>query len=151
MGDHLSPVMEGFENPTMETVFKDLLKISSNPTSANSEKISFLKSILKQQKETADSLMRSSKKIGLVSQKISNRDSAYDAAFESDVTAPIPNMSGTLQGFTFLFFILSFVSLAIIMAIGVNQLSGNTTYAMMTFAAFVLIILVSVPLIFRYG
>jgi hypothetical protein len=151
MGDHLSPVMEGFENPTMQTVFNDLLKFSSNSTSENSEKILFLKSILKQQRETVDSLMRSSKKIGIISQKISNKDSAYDAAFESDITAPMPNMSGTLEGFTFLFYILSFISLAIILGIGVNHLSGNTNYAIMTFVGLIVIFIISILLIMRYG
>ena len=105
MGDHLSPIIEGFNNPTMKTVFGELLQVSSN-SKLNSEKISFLKSILTQQRLTTDSLMKSAKKIGPISQKITNKDVSYNAAFESDIAAPIPNMSGTLQGFTFVFFII---------------------------------------------
>ena len=150
MGDHLSPIIEGFDNPTMKTVFGELLQVSSN-SKLNSEKISFLKSILTQQRLTTDSLMKSAKKIGPISQKITNKDVSYNAAFESDIAAPIPNMSGTLQGFTFVFFIISFISLAIVMTLTVSQISSNIIHTITTLAAFIILILISVPLIFRFG
>jgi hypothetical protein len=151
MKDHLSPVMEGFENPTMKTIFGELLQVTPNTRTSNSGKISFLKSILLQQKTTADSLMQSAKKINTVSQKIINSRNAYEAAFESDKIAPLPKMSGTLQGFTFVFFVISFISLGIIMSIAVNQYTGNTTYAVITMCVFIISIIVSVPVIVRFG
>jgi hypothetical protein len=150
MGDHLSPIMEGFDNPTMDTVFGELLQVSSN-SKLNSEKISFLKSILTQQRTTADSLMKSAKKIVPISQKIMNSDGAYDAAFESDITAPLPKMSGTLQGFTLVFFIISFISLAIIACILVSQLSNNTNHTITAIVIFIVLMIVSMSLIIRYG
>ena len=151
MGDHLSPVMEGFENPTMATIFGELLQISSNSKNASSGKIAFLKSILEQQQTSADSLMKSAKKIGPISQRIENKDSAYDAAFESDLIAPIPNTSGSLQGFTYVFFIISFISLAIISTIAVSLITSNTLYIMSTLGSFVVILIVSLLLLQRYG
>ena len=187
MSEHLSPVMEGFENPTMSTLFREMLKItpvksksgrgpknaagstvSANcppssspppltltPTSASgsssSEKIIFLKSILTEQRTTADSLMESAKKMGPVSQKLVSQKSAYDAAFESDLLAPIPNTSGTLQGFTLVFFTLAFFSLAIVASILTNQTTGNVQTALKVFGGFVIAYVVSLSLISKYG
>jgi len=185
MSEHLSPVMEGFENPTMATVFQEMLKItpvknsrgrgpksaitasasssgscppssaapstSSTPMplsgSSTSEKIAFLKSIITEQKTTADSLMDSAKKMGPVAQKLSTQKAAYDAAFESDLVAPMPNTSGTLQGFTLVFFTLALFSLAIVSSI----LAGNAVSGLATFAGFTIAYVVSLALISRYG
>jgi len=187
MSEHLSPVMEGFENPTMSTLFREMLKVtpvktrsgrgpknavgvaasgdcppSSSPPpptltatassgSSTSEKIAFLKSILTEQKATADSLMDSAKKMGPVSQKLVAQKDAYDAAFETDLVAPIPNTSGTLQGFTLVFFTLAFFSLAIVASILTNQTSGSASSAVKIFGGFVIAYVVSLALISKYG
>jgi hypothetical protein len=183
MSEHLSPVMEGFENPTMATVFREMLKItpvknssgrgprtavtgsssssgscppsstsSSSTTtpstgSSTSEKIAFLKTIITEQRSTADSLMDSAKKMGPVAQKLSAQKGAYDAAFESDLLAPMPNTSGTLQGFTLVFFTLALFSLAIVASI----LAGDAVSGLATFGGFIIFYVVSLALISRYG
>jgi hypothetical protein len=182
--EHLSPVMEGFENPTMSTLFREMLKItpttksnsrgsrtavtrsrdgtcppstSAAPslTTASSspaaEKIAFLKSILSEQKKTADSLMESAKKMGPVAQKLSAKVTAYDAAFESEQVAPMPNISGTLQGFTLVFFTLAFFSLAIVASIITSQATGNVNSALKTFGVFFMIYCIAVGIIVRFG
>lgn len=183
--DQLSPVMEGFENPTMATLFQQMLKITPKsikksrgpkipittssdgscppkviptnnvPSGSGSEgvpeKIAFLKSILKEQKETADSLMESAKKMGPVTQQIVANTGAYDAAFESDIVSPLPSMSGTLQGFTIFFFFISFLSLAIVASIMTNQVTGNLQTAMKTFGGFMAVLFVSIGLIATFG
>ena len=186
ISEHLSPVMEGFENPTMATVFREMLKItpvknsnsrgpksaigssssgscppSSSPpasstvtpsaSSSASDKIAFLKSILTEQKATADSLMDSAKKMGPVSQKLMAQKGAYEAAFESDLLAPMPNTSGSLQGFTLVFFTLAFFSLAIVASILTNQATGNVTSAFTTFGGFIIVYILSFALISKYG
>lgn len=187
MSEHLSPVMEGFENPTMSTLFQEMLKItpvkrsngrgpktavgaastgscppsstpqspaataSSAPGSSTSDKIVFLKNILSEQRATADSLMDSAKKMGPVSQKLVAQKHAYDAAFESDLLAPMPNTSGTLQGFTLVFFTLAFFSLAIVASILTNQASGSASSAVKIFGGFVIAYVVSLALVSKYG
>jgi hypothetical protein len=179
--DRLSPVMEGFSNPTMATLFQEMLKVAPHTTknsrgpktivaskdgtcptapvsaaktpssSDGGDKIAFLKSILNEQKETADSLMDSAKKMGPVAQKLVAQTAAYDAAFESDVLAPMPKMSGTLQGFTLFFFIMSYFSLAIIVSIMTNQATGNVNTALKTFGMFLIGFFVGIALIIRLG
>lgn len=186
MSEHLSPVMEGFENPTMATVFREMLMVrpvnnsrgrgpktavgassdgscppSSGPPpsattamssgSSTSQKIAFLKSILTEQRATADSLMDSAKKMGPVSQKLVAQKSAYDAAFETDILASMPNTSGTLQGFTLVFFTLAFFSLGIVTSILTNQTTGNVQTALKVFGGFVIAYVVSLSLISKYG
>ena len=185
ISEHLSPVMEGFENPTMATVFREMLKITpvknsrgrgpksaitasgsstgsctqapptltatTSGTSSTSEKIAFLKSILTEQKNTADSLMESAKKMGPVAQKLSTQKGAYDAAFESDLVAPMPNTSGTLQGFALVFFTLAFFSLAIVSSILTNHATGNPASAFTTFGGFIIAYVVSLGLLSKYG
>ena len=183
MSEHLSPVMEGFENPTMSTLFREMLKITpvsksnsrgpkipvatskdgtcppansqASPTTASydssaSQKIAFLKSILSEQRATADSLMDSAKKMGPVSQKLVAQKGAYDAAFETDLVAPLPNTSGTLQGFTLVFFTLAFFSLAIVVSILVNQTTGNAQTAAKVFGGFVIGYIVLLAFISNY-
>jgi len=144
--EHLSPVIEGF-NGNMQTVFSQLLKINDPDGGAN--KIAFLKTAIKEQRALADSLMESAKKMGPVSQKLSADTRAYQAAFETDVTTPMPNIGSTLQGFTLIFFIVSFFSLAIIMSILVNQKSGSVNTALFTFGMFVLTFIVAIFIIIR--
>lgn len=120
-------------------------------TSSTTEKISFLKSLLHEQKKSVDSLMESSKKINPISQKIAALDSAYEAAFESDVAAGIPNISGTLQGFTIVFFLLSFFALAIITTVIVNQTTSSTSISFGTFGIFVAGMIITLVLLNRFG
>ena len=185
LSEHLSPVMEGFENPTMSTLFREMLKITptsksnsrgpktavatskdgtcppaiavaapagtASSSSSAAQKIAFLKSIISEQKKTADSLMESAKKINPVSQKLSAKANAYDAAFESEQVAPMPNISGTLQGFTLVFFTLAFFSLAIVASILTNQATGSANSAFKTFGIFVIVYCVAVGIIIQYG
>ena len=106
--EHLSPVIEGFTG-NMQTVFSQLLKINDPDRAAN--KIAFLKTAINEQRVLADSLMESSKKMGPVSQKLSADTRAYQAAFETDIITPQPQTGSTLQGFTLIFFIISFFSI----------------------------------------
>jgi len=150
MGDHLSPIMEGFGNPTMDSVFREMLKTKTSGSTVTAN-VAFFKDLIQQQKDLADSLMQSAKKIGPVIQRKVSSESAYDAAFESDITAPLPNTSGTLQGFTLFFFILSFTCLAIVFSININYVSGNTTYAVYTFLSFIFLFVLAMSLITRLG
>jgi hypothetical protein len=180
--DQLSPFVEGFENPTMQTLFRELLKVDtpsklitrkskraisvaasdgtcikvppnsdapSNANTSTSEKVAFLKSVLQQQKESVDSLMESAKKIEPVSRKIASMDKAYDASFETELTSPMPNMSGTLQGFTIFFFTLSYFSFAIVVSIMVNHSTQNVYTALKVFGGFLIAFFLLVGLIPR--
>jgi hypothetical protein len=144
--EHLSPVIEGFTG-NMQTVFSQLLKINDPDRAAN--KIAFLKTAINEQRVLADSLMESSKKMGPVSQKLSADTRAYQAAFETDIITPQPQTGSTLQGFTLIFFIISFFSLAIIMSILVNQKSGSVNSALFTFGMFIIVFIIAIYMILR--
>jgi len=183
MSEHLSPyIKEGFQNPTMDTVFRNMLKINrvkrakirtksatvssdgSCPATGSSinmnaesnvpdttTQLAFLQTILTEQKDTADSLMESAKKIGPVAQKITAMEGAYDAAFESEPESSLPTMSGSLQGYTIVFFILSFFAIAIVSSVLTNQATGSTIAALKTFGGFMILLIVSIALITRFG
>lgn len=124
---------------------------TTSQISTTLEKTAFLKSILTEQKKTAESLMNSAKHLQPFSQKVAALDSAYSASFESDIQAPLPNRSGTLQGFTIVFFFLSYIALAIVMSVIVNQVTGNTGTSVKVFAVFVVGFFVSIALLSRFG
>ena len=149
MGEYLSPILEGFSSPTMDTVFQQMLQSSTGVNVLAN--VDFLKQLLEQQKDLANSLMSSAKTITPISQKIDIYDNAYDAAFETDNRTALPNISGTLQGFTLIFFILSYFSLAIVFSININQLSGNTMYAVYSFISFIFLFIILMILINRFG
>jgi len=158
MAEYTAPYkVEGFQDPTMSTVFSDLLMItpharrvhgsSSASTSGNDascpsngpqapltspnanapspEPTSFLKAMLIEQRNTADSLMATAKKIDPVAKTIARMEDAYDAAFESDVKAPLPVAGQTLQGFALLLFFVSYVALTLVGTIAINAITKN--------------------------
>lgn len=161
MGEFLAPVKEGFAD--MDLIFQNLLNVSPitntktmmpvNPATPaqTSEQVAFLREMLKDKKDSADSLLDTAKRISPASKTILALETAYDASFESDVAAPLPNSSATLQGFTLIFFIVSFFSLAIVASVYTNNLTGNTNDALVTFGIFLLIFILSFALVRRFG
>jgi hypothetical protein len=99
----------------------------------------FLKTLIKQQLESAKSLMATAKAINPVEKTVGQMEAAYDAAFESDVKAALPYPGQTLQGFTVLLFIFSYLSLAIVCTIMVNAMTLNPAKAAGTFVGFIVV------------
>jgi hypothetical protein len=149
MGDFLAPVIEGFSN--MESIFQNLLKVTPITNTPPSPQVAFLKEMLKDKKESADSLLETAKRISPASNTIVALESAYDTSFESDVAAPLPNSSATLQGFTLIFFIVSFFSLAIVASVYTNNLTGKTNDALVMFGIFLFIFFLLFALVRRFG
>lgn len=180
--------VEGFDNPTMATVFKDLLMVksdstgngynfqsASSSTSANgvtcpagpplspgqtpltlddsedTASTSFLKSLILQQKATVDSLITTAKKIGPVANSVFQKKLAYDAAFESDAAARLPNASSTLQGFTLFLFFTSYIALVIVGTIAINSITHSTYITFSAFVGFVTLGVGAFALIIRLG
>ena len=158
MAEFLAPITEGFTN--MDLLFENILTVNPikrGKTMQNTDSTTigpstaFLKEMLKDKRDTADSLMDTAKKISPASQTLSSLETAYDAAFESEVAAPLPNSSGTLQGFTLIFFTLSFFSLAFVISVYVNNVTGNTNDAIKVFSFFIVIFFLSFGLLTRFG
>jgi len=157
----MAPITEGFTN--LDLIFQNLIKVSPikdtttrmpvdpNAPVTRGPQVAFLKEMLQDKKDTADSLMDTAKKISPASQTISSLETAYDAAFESEAATPLPNSSGSLQGFTLIFFAISFFSLAIVASVYINNLTGNTNDALKTFGIFTIIFLVLFGLVRRFG
>ena len=134
---------------TSESDQKPISLLEDNTSEGKST--SFLKSILIQQKETADSLMSSAKKIGPVAKKITQMEQAYDAAFESDIQAAQPKLGSTLQGFILIFFLCSFVVLTIVSTMMVNMMTDSMRQTLMTFVMFLVLGIVGATLIIQFG
>lgn len=158
-----APYVEGYTG-----LFNDRLKVNRSVIRTSKEnsqnqlqipyridasgiQVDFLRQVLEDKKATADSLMATAKKLGPIAQVASISQDAYDAAFESDKIAPLPNKSGTLHGFTLIFFYISLFFLAIISSVVANQISGSTSNALQTFGVFLLITLVATAIIMRFG
>jgi hypothetical protein len=111
----------------------------------------FLKEMIKNEKEAVESLLRTAAKIGPIANNIVEEESASDAAFKAKIPAPIPTYSSTLQGFTFVLFFWSFVSFAIVIAIYINQTTGNTMNAVGTFIGSIVAMTIIFALMKRYA
>ncbi len=135
----------------MESIFQNLLKVTPITNTPPSPQVAFLKEMLKDKKESADSLLETAKRISPASNTIVALESAYDTSFESDVAAPLPNSSATLQGFTLIFFIVSFFSLAIVASVYTNNLTGKTNDALVMFGIFLFIFFLLFALVRRFG
>jgi hypothetical protein len=134
--------------PKIQTTYGSPTPGGGSSIKSSGDKIAFIKSVIKEQKDSVDSLMESAKKMNPVSQKIKSMDTAYDAAFETDLTAPLPNVSGTLQGFTIFFFVISYFAMAIVVSIMVSQ-NINTVYALRVFGGFMLFFILLAALVPR--
>ena len=115
------------------------------------ESTSFLKTMLKQQREAADSLMATAKKINPVAKTINRMEDAYDAAFESDAKASLPVAGQTLQGFALLLFFVSYVSLVIVGTIVINNVTKSGKITAGFFAVSIVVGMIILGIIRRLG
>jgi hypothetical protein len=186
MSEYTAPYkVEGFDNPTMQTVFKDLLMVKKShrrkrsdtntkvtgsngetctPSSksgqqpltmssntGSSEQMSFLKTLIVQQKESVDSLINTAKRISPIANTVYQKEEAYDAAFESNPPASLPKVSGTLQGFAIYFFLFSFIAFALTSTIVINMVTQSGFKAAMAFIGFVVFGFVVFGIVTRYA
>lgn len=190
MAEYLAPYkVEGFDNPTMQNIFKDLLMVKkgsrnfnnsrangnngnkngqtcTNPSSepgqtpltmaTNDDKSSngessFLKTLIEQQKASVDSLINTAKKISPIANTVLQKQGAYDAAFESNPPASLPQISGTLQGFAIFFFIFSFIAFTLTSTIIINMVTGSGSKAAMAFVGFVVLGFILFGVVTRYA
>jgi hypothetical protein len=152
MGEYLSPIVEGFSINTFDASGSKLFNLIKNASSnIVGENCDYLHELIKDQKHLSTSLIDSAKRIGGISNYKQTLNDADDAGFETDFQAPLPNTSGTLQGFTLVFFTLSFLSLAIVFSIKINQVSNNTLYAAYTFVLIIVLFISALALIIRFG
>ena len=111
----------------------------------------FLLKLIQDEKESVESLLRTAAKIGPIANSVAEVETASNAAFEAKVPAPIPTYGSTLQGFTFILFFWSYVSLAIVSSIYINQTTGNTTNAVGTFIGAIVALVLVFSLMKRFG
>ena len=112
---------------------------------------SFLKTMLKQQREAADSLMATAKKINPVAKTINRMEDAYDAAFESDAKASLPVAGQTLQGFALLLFFVSYVALALVGTIVINNITKSAKITAGFFVSTVIVGMIIIGVLRRLG
>ena len=111
----------------------------------------FLKTLLRNEKEAVESLLRVAAKIGPVAQTVVQKERAYDAAFESKIPAPIPTYGSTLQGFAFILLFWSYLALAIVITVYANGTTGSATVGAGTLIGFGVVGVLALALIRRYG
>lgn len=98
----------------------------------------FLSKLIEDEKKAIESLFRTAAKILPITNSVIKEETAFDAAFRNSKVAEIPTYGSTLQGFTFILFFWSYLSLAIVGSIYINQTTGNTTNALGTFGGAIL-------------
>jgi hypothetical protein len=96
----------------------------------------FLKDVIKNEKDSIETLLKIASKIGPLAQTVVQKEEAYDAAFETTDPSPIPGPSGTMQGFALLMFFASYLILAIVMTVYVFQSSESEYKAATTLIIF---------------
>jgi hypothetical protein len=111
----------------------------------------FLKKLIQEEKQSVESLLRTAAKIGPMANTVVETEDASDAAFVSKIPAPIPTYGSTIQGFTFILFFWSCISLAIVSSIYINQTTGNTLNAVGTFIGLIILLVMAFGFIKRYG
>lgn len=111
----------------------------------------FLRTLLEKEKESVETLLKLASKVGPVANTMVENENAYDAAFESETPAAIPTYGSTLQGFTLLLFYLAYFALMIVITIYVNATTANPASAAGTFVGFLILGILSIGLIRRYG
>ena len=122
------------------------------PTDTNSsDQMSFLKTLIVQQKASVDSLINTAKRINPIANTIYQKEGAYDAAFESNPPASLPRPSGTLQGFAIYFFLFSFFVFTLTSTIVINMVTGSGSKAAMAFVGFIVFGCILFGIVTRYA
>jgi len=111
----------------------------------------FLKTLIKNEQETVKSLLKTASRIGPVAQLVSDKESAYDAAFLNSTPAKLPVGSSTLQGFTFILFFGSYIVFTIVVTILMNIITQDGFKAGMTFLTLFILGPILIALIKRFG
>ena len=111
----------------------------------------FLKKLIQDEKNSVESLLRTAAKIGPMANTVIESENASDAAFMAKEPAPIPTYGSTIQGFTFILFFWSYVSLAIVGSIYINQTTGNTANAVGTFIGAIVGLVIIFSLMKRFA
>jgi len=111
----------------------------------------FLKKMIQDEQNAVESLLRTAAKIGPIANTLVESENAADAAFVAKAPAPIPTYGSTLQGFTFILFFWSYISLAIVGSIYINQTTGNTMNAVGTFIASIVALVIIFSLMKRFA
>jgi hypothetical protein len=111
----------------------------------------FLKKLIQDEKNSVESLLRTAAKIGPMANTLIESENASDAAFMAKEPAPIPTYGSTLQGFTFILFFWSYVSLAIVVSIYINQTTGSTGNAVGTFVGSMVTLVIIFAIMKRYA
>jgi hypothetical protein len=124
---------------------------SATPTLTPYTPPPFLKKLIQDEKKSVESLLRTAAKIGPMANTVIESENASDAAFIAKEPAPIPTYGSTLQGFTFILFFWSYLSLAIVGSIYINQTTGNTANAVGTFVGAIIALVVIFGVIKRYA
>ena len=123
---------------------------SATPTLTPYTPPPFLKKLIQDEKKSVESLLRTAAKIGPMANTVIESENASDA-FIAKEPAPIPTYGSTLQGFTFILFFWSYLSLAIVGSIYINQTTGNTANAVGTFVGAIIALVVIFGVIKRYA
>jgi hypothetical protein len=121
---------------------------SATPTLTPYTPPPFLKKLIQDEKKSVESLLRTAAKIGPMANTVIESENASDA-FIAKEPAPIPTYGSTLQGFTFILFFWSYLSLAIVGSIYINQTTGNTANAVGTFVGAIIALVVILGVIKR--
>ena len=111
----------------------------------------FLKQMITNEKAAVEALLKVAAKIGPVAQTVVEKEKAYNSAFESAIPAAVPMYSSSLQGFSLVLLIVSFLSMAIVMTIYVNATTNSAGKAGGTFISFLIIGAVAIALLKRFG
>jgi hypothetical protein len=124
---------------------------ASSPPAAQIPSTPFLSKLIEDEKKTIESLFRTAGQILPITTSVTIDDKAYDAAFQASRPAPIPTYGSTLQGFTFILFFWSYLSLTIVAAIYINQTTGNTANAVGTFTGAIVALVLIFALMKRFA
>lgn len=154
MGEYAASYKEGFTctgsntaSPTPINVINTVLPKITVPIDGVEKKRPFLDGAIIQQQQSIKALSTLAGQLAPLAQKMADIQLASNAGFES--TAPTHSI-GTLQGFILLFFVVSFVVLAVVSTFMVNAISGGNAAAG-TFAAFIVVALAVFAVLQRFA
>jgi len=147
---NLDPTRINDKHQPMDILY-GILTIIEEKIEANPIYTSLLKNLILTEKSNLDDLLRTAKQLNPVIQKITPLDTAYDAAFESASSRPLPAAGATLQGFALLLLVISYVCLVLVSVIAVNILTGSVMTAGKVLVGLLFLGLVGYAILAKYG
>ncbi len=125
--------------------------MSVDAATINNATVNNLVTFIQDQRKGIEDMMDVARKLGPTSQSGTTSEEAYEQSFEADTPPDLPGPTGSLQGLAMAFFGISYISLALVLALYVYYYTFSIKNTFLTLVACLFVGVLFIGLLQRFG